>query len=135
MGRGGGQVVSVLAFYSDDPSSNLAEIYSFFCNIVFEKNENKTKRGQGWSISWKNKLWVKYYSFGSENFTHAYLRVSLFSSQKSLFINLILQQKNTNNNNNRINMSKIKSLKIIFSFCICTDDSEKPLAFSCRSNR
>ena len=25
MGRGGGQVVSVLAFYSDDPSSNLAE--------------------------------------------------------------------------------------------------------------
>ena len=94
LGRGGGQVVSVLAFYSDDPSSNLAEIYSFFCNIVFEKNENKTKRGQGWSISWKNKLWVKYYSFGSENFTHAYLRVSLFSSQKSLFINLILQQKN-----------------------------------------
>ena len=29
MGRGGGQVVSVLAFYSDHPSSNPAEAYSF----------------------------------------------------------------------------------------------------------
>ena len=29
----GGQVVSVLAFYSDDPSSNPAEAYSFFCKI------------------------------------------------------------------------------------------------------
>ena len=33
MGRGGGQVVSVLAFYSDDPSSNPADVYSFFCKI------------------------------------------------------------------------------------------------------
>ena len=30
MSRGGGQVVSVIAFYSDDPSSNPADIYSFF---------------------------------------------------------------------------------------------------------
>ena len=30
MGRGGGQVVSVLAFFSDDPSSNPAEAYSYF---------------------------------------------------------------------------------------------------------
>ena len=30
MGRGGGQVVSVLAFYSDDPSSNRAKAYSFY---------------------------------------------------------------------------------------------------------
>ena len=30
MGRGGGQVVSVLAFYSEDPSSNPAEVYSYF---------------------------------------------------------------------------------------------------------
>ena len=32
---GGGQVVSVLAFYSDfdDPSSNPADAYSFFCKI------------------------------------------------------------------------------------------------------
>ena len=32
-GRGGGQVVSVLAFYSDDPSSNPAEAYNFSCKI------------------------------------------------------------------------------------------------------
>ena len=43
MGRGGNQVVSTLAFYSDDPSLNPAEVYSFFCNIIFEKNENKQK--------------------------------------------------------------------------------------------
>ena len=40
-GRGGGQVVSVLAFYSDDPSSNPAEANNFFRIIVFKKNENK----------------------------------------------------------------------------------------------
>ena len=28
MGRGGGQVVSMLAFYSNDPSSNPAEVYN-----------------------------------------------------------------------------------------------------------
>ena len=39
----GGQVVSVLAFYSNDPSSNPADIYSFFVKCVLEKNENKRK--------------------------------------------------------------------------------------------
>ena len=37
LGRGGGgQVVSVLAFYSDDLSSNPGEAYSFFCLIKKE---------------------------------------------------------------------------------------------------
>ena len=40
-------MVSVLTFYSEDPSSNPAEAYSFFCNIVFEKNENKQKKRPG----------------------------------------------------------------------------------------
>ena len=39
-------MVSVLAFYSDDPSSNPAEAYRIFCNIVFEKNENKQKEAR-----------------------------------------------------------------------------------------
>ena len=44
VGRGGGQVVSVLAFYSDDPSPNPVVAYNFFCiKFVFEKNENKQK--------------------------------------------------------------------------------------------
>ena len=43
MGRGDGQVVSELAFYSDDLSSNPAEAYSFAVKFVFEKNENKQK--------------------------------------------------------------------------------------------
>ena len=45
-GRGGGQVVSMLAVYSDDPSSNPADIYSFSVKFVFEKNKNKQKRGR-----------------------------------------------------------------------------------------
>ena len=36
-------MASVLAFYSDDPSLNLADAYSFSVNFVFEKNENKQK--------------------------------------------------------------------------------------------
>ena len=40
LARGSGQMVSVLAFNSDDPSSNPADVYRFFCKkIVFEKNE------------------------------------------------------------------------------------------------
>ena len=43
---GDGQVVSLLAFYSDDPSSNPAEVYSWpqflFCKL-FEKNVKKLK--------------------------------------------------------------------------------------------
>ena len=42
----GGQVVSLLAFYSDDPSPNPAEVYSFYSKL-FEKNENKQKGGRG----------------------------------------------------------------------------------------
>ena len=37
-------MVSVLASYSDDPRSNPAEAYSFFCKkIVFEKSKNNQK--------------------------------------------------------------------------------------------
>ena len=50
-GRGGGEVVSVLAFYSDDLRSNPTDPYSFFSvKFVFEKNENKQKRGLCWPI-------------------------------------------------------------------------------------
>jgi len=42
VGRGS-QVVSVLAFYSNDPSSNHANVYSFSVKFVVEKNENKQK--------------------------------------------------------------------------------------------
>ena len=50
MCRGGGQVVSVLAFYSDNPSSNPAEANSFSLKCAFDKNENKQKRGRIWPI-------------------------------------------------------------------------------------
>ena len=43
MGRGGGLVVSALAFYSDDPSSNSGDAYSFSVKFVFGKNENKQR--------------------------------------------------------------------------------------------
>ena len=41
LGRGGGQVVSVVVIYSDDLSLNPAESYSFSVKFVFGKNENK----------------------------------------------------------------------------------------------
>ena len=50
LGRGVGQVVSVLAFYSDEPSLNPTDAFSFSVKFVFEKNKNKEKRGRGWPI-------------------------------------------------------------------------------------
>ena len=44
-GCGGGQVVSVLAFYSNDPSLNPAEAYSFSVKYVFEKNNKQKEAG------------------------------------------------------------------------------------------
>ena len=40
LGRSGGQVVSVLTFYSDNPSSNPTEAFSFFSK---KKNKNEQK--------------------------------------------------------------------------------------------
>ena len=41
-------MVSVLAYYSDDPSSNHADAYSFFLyKIVFDKNVSKQEAGVG----------------------------------------------------------------------------------------
>ena len=42
-------MVSVLAFYSDDPSLSPAEAYSFTVKFVFKKTENEQKRPD-WSI-------------------------------------------------------------------------------------
>ena len=48
VGRGGGQVVSVLAFYSDDPSSNPAEIYNFSVKLLLKRTKiNKKEAGVG----------------------------------------------------------------------------------------
>ena len=41
---GGCQVVSILAFYSDDPSLNPAEACSFFCKIGALRERNITER-------------------------------------------------------------------------------------------
>ena len=48
LGLGGGQVVSVLAFYSDDPSSNPAEVYNFSVKFLLKRMKiNKTEAGVG----------------------------------------------------------------------------------------
>ena len=47
-GRGGGQVVSVLAFYSDDPSLNPAEVYNFSVKLLLKRTKiNKKEAGVG----------------------------------------------------------------------------------------
>ena len=43
-------MVNLLTFYSDDPSSNPIDNYSYSVKFVFEKNKNKQKRGWGWPI-------------------------------------------------------------------------------------
>ena len=48
-------MVSVLAFYSDDPSSIPAEVYNFFCKNIVEKNENKQKEAGVGPFLKKNK--------------------------------------------------------------------------------
>ena len=54
-GRGGAQVVSVLASYSADPSLNLAEVYSFYSvNILKRTKINKKRPGLA---NLKNILW------------------------------------------------------------------------------
>ena len=47
-GRGGGQVVSVLALYSDDPSSYPAEVYNFSVKLLLKRTKiNKKEAGVG----------------------------------------------------------------------------------------
>ena len=47
-GRGGGQVVSVLAFYSNNPSSNPAEVYNFSVKLFLKRTKiNKKEAGVG----------------------------------------------------------------------------------------
>ena len=43
LGRGGGQVVSVLAFYYDDLSSNPAEAYSFSVKLCLKRTKINKK--------------------------------------------------------------------------------------------
>ena len=48
LGRGGGQVVSMLAFYSDNPSSNPAEVYNFSVKLLLKRTKiNKKEAGVG----------------------------------------------------------------------------------------
>ena len=48
LGRGGGgQVVSVLAFYFDDLSSNPTEVYNFSVKLYLKRKEIKKEAGGG----------------------------------------------------------------------------------------
>ena len=44
LGHGGGQVVSVLAFYSEDSSSNPAEVYNFSVKLLLKRTKINKKR-------------------------------------------------------------------------------------------
>ena len=43
LGPGEGQVVNVLAFYSNNPSSNPAKVYNCYSVKLLKQNENKQK--------------------------------------------------------------------------------------------
>ena len=53
-GRGSGEVVSVLSFYSEYPSFNPAEVYSFIMYCCVKRIEINTKRGREMPIK---KFW------------------------------------------------------------------------------
>ena len=56
LGRGGGLVVSIPAFYSDDPSSNPA---GYLINFLYEKTKiNKKEDGVGPSFKKKLSCWA-----------------------------------------------------------------------------
>ena len=57
LGHGGGQVVSLLAIYTVDHSSNPAEVYIFFSKKVLQKYENKQKRARDWPQ--KERTWLR----------------------------------------------------------------------------
>ena len=60
LGSGGGQVVSVFAFHSDDPSSNPAEIYNFSVKLLLKRTSiNKKESGVGPFLK-KNKCSIKF---------------------------------------------------------------------------
>ena len=42
-GRGGGQVVSVLPFYSDNPSSNPTDVYNFSVKLLLKRTKINKK--------------------------------------------------------------------------------------------
>ena len=47
LAHGGGKVVSVYTFYSDNPSLNPAEDNCYYSKMLFEKKENKQKKRPG----------------------------------------------------------------------------------------
>ena len=48
VGCGGGQVVNMLTFYSDNPSSNPAEVYNFSVKLLLKRTKiNKKEAGVG----------------------------------------------------------------------------------------
>ena len=61
----GGQVVSVHAFYSDDPSFNLAEFNNFSVKLDYSRKRKQTKSGRGMPISatrenlWSAPFWAE----------------------------------------------------------------------------
>ena len=87
-GRGGGQVVSMLAFHSDEPSSNPAVAKVFFYKFVFEKSENNQKEAHVTSS-----IPSRYWFWALHKCDHLYIKVLLKKYFKEIFwplINVIL---------------------------------------------
>ena len=58
--RGGGQVVSVLGFYSDFLSSNPTEAYSFSVKFAFENKQKEAGVGPLKNTDWKRVITNKH---------------------------------------------------------------------------
>ena len=75
LGRGDVQVFSVLTFYSDDPSLNLAKNLQFFCQICAWK---RTKIIKKWLVPFLNKTSFLVKAFLLSLFTDSFVSCSYF---------------------------------------------------------
>ena len=86
-------MVSVLALFSNDPSSNPADAYSFSIQFVFEKNENKNKKRPGLAHFLKMENLYKI-SYSAPWCSNRVIAITYTASSFELPLNLIVQVRN-----------------------------------------
>ena len=130
VGRGGGQVVSVLAFYSDDPCSNPAEVYNLSVKMLLKRtkiNKKETRVGPFFKKTFKDWLayWQSRYACSSPSFkvihttTHDLLSVKgrLLSKVYSEYFRVNLWFEQLWNRHVTRNVSYSALLKFLHKLC------------------
>ena len=116
--RGGGLVVTVFTFYSDNPSSNPTKVNRCLCKMLFQKKENKLKEAAVGPLTFL-KAWSVLYSSA---FKICRLRTRLDSCFSLFTLKRWLQPSNRSDSRNRQNIKILHfpcHLKTVLYFFIC----------------